>query len=275
MAVADWKTPTDLQNLGSFLGLTGYFRPLIKGYASIVQLLMDMAWKLELHKFRGKAAYMKAMKGYSLKDLWGRAHDQAFLRLKVALISEPVLKGLEYDGTPFIVTTDGCKYGFAGMLTQKFITVLPNRTEKMAIHPIGFSSNRMSTTEEKYKPFIPEFAALKHSLDKFSDIIWGYPVEIETDCQALRDHLLNLALNSTHARWRDTVLAHNIVDIHHRPGHLNVVADGLSWKFVNAPKEQVDGHEWTISKNWEAWTNLANDILITNTASLEPTLIVL
>jgi hypothetical protein len=30
-AVVDWKTPTDLQNLGSFLGLTGYFQSLIKG----------------------------------------------------------------------------------------------------------------------------------------------------------------------------------------------------------------------------------------------------
>ena len=103
----------------------------------------------------------------------------------------------------------------------------------------------------------------------------GIPLEIETDCQALRDHLLNLALISTHARWRDAVLTHNIVDVHHRPGCLNVVADGLSWKFVNAPKEQGVGHEWTISKDWEAWTNLANDILVTNTASLEPTLITL
>ena len=191
--------------------MTGYFRPLIKGYATIAQPLTDMARKLELPKFRGKAAYTKAMKGYSLEGLWGQIHDQAFLRLKVALVSEPVLKGPKYDGTPFIVTTDGCKYGFAGMLTQKFTTILPNGTEKTTIHPIGFSSKRTSTTEEKYKPFILEFAALKHSLDKFSDIIWGYPVEIETDCQALRDHLLNPALNSTHARWRDAVLGHNIV----------------------------------------------------------------
>ena len=212
-AVANWKRPTNLQNLGSFLGLTGYFCPLIKGYASIAQPLTDMARKLELPTSKGKAAYTKAMKAYSLKEIWGRVHDQAFLRLKIALISEPVLKGPRYDGTPFIVTTDGCKYGFAGMLTQKFTTVLPNGTEKTTIHPIGFSSKRTSTTEEKYKPFILEFAALKHSLDKFSDIIWGYPVEIETDCQALRDHLLNPALNSTHARWRDGVLAHNIIDI--------------------------------------------------------------
>jgi hypothetical protein len=110
-------------------------------------------------------------------------------------------------------------------------------------------------------PFILEFTALKHCLDKFGDIIWGYPVELETDCQALRDHLFSTTLNSTHARWRDAVLAHNIVDIRHRPGRLNVVADGLSRKFVNKPTEPGDGHKWTVSEDWEAHTRLANDIL--------------
>ena len=259
-AVADWKTPTDLQNLGSFLGLTGYFRSLIKGYASVAQPLSDLARNLDLPKLKGKAAYTRAMKGFSLQGLWTKDHDRAFLRLKVALTSEPVLKGPKYDGTPFVVTTDGCKYGFAGMVTQKFTTILPNGTEKTVIHPIGFSSKRTSPAEEKYMPFILEFAALKHCLDKFRDVIWGYPVELETDCQALRDHLLSTTLNSTHARWRDAVLAHNIVDIRHRPGRLNVVADGLSRKFVNLPTEPGDGHEWTVSQDWEARTGLANDI---------------
>jgi hypothetical protein len=270
-AIADWKTPKDLQNLGSFLGLTGYFRPLIKGYASIAQPLTDLARNLELPKLKGKAAYTRAMKGFSLDGLWKREHDHAFLRLKVALTSEPVLKGPKYDGTPFIVTTDGCKYGFAGMLTQRFTTVLPNGTERTTAHPIGFASKRTSTTEEKYKPFILEFGALKHSLDKFSDIIWGYPIELETDCQALRDHLLSSTLNSTHARWRDAVLAHNIVDVRHRPGRLNVVADGLSRKFVNLPKEDGDGHEWTVSEDWEARTRLANDVFNIQTSQLEST----
>ena len=182
-AITDWKIPTDLQNLGSFLGLAGYFRSLIKGYASIAQPLTDLARKLELPKLKGKAAYTRAMKGYSLEGLWAKEHDHAFLRLKVALVSEPVLKGPKYDGTPFIVTTDGCKYGFAGMLTQKSTVVLPNGTEKTIVHPIGFASKRTSTTEEKYKPFILEFAA-----------------QVETDCQALWDHLLSSTLNSTHAR---------------------------------------------------------------------------
>ena len=52
-------------------------------------------------------------------------------------------------------------------------------------HPIAFTLKCTSALEHNYKPFLLEFAALKFSLDKFSDIVWGFPVEIETDCPAL------------------------------------------------------------------------------------------
>lgn len=202
-AIIDWKTPTDLQNLGAFTGLTGYFRTLVKGYAAIAQPLTDLAKGLEVQKGKGKAAYRRAMKGYSLTDLWKPEHTHAFLKLKVALTCEPVLQGPKFDGTPFIVTTDDCKFGFAGMLTQRHTSVLPSGKEVTRIHPVAFASKRTSTIEERYQPYILEFAALKFSLDKFSDVVWGFPIELETDCQALRDQLLSDRLNSTHARWRD------------------------------------------------------------------------
>lgn len=209
-AVVDWKTPTDLQNLGSFLGLTGYFRSLVKGYAAIVQPLTDLACSLDLPKLKGKAAYTRAMEGHSLSGIWGKEHDKAFLWLEIALTCEPVLKGPKYDGTPFIITTDGCKYGFTGMCSQKYTSILSNGTEKTTIHPIGFVSKRTSTTEEKYKPFLLKNAAMKYTLDKFSDVIWGCPIEPETDCQALRDSLLNDKPSTMHARWCDGILAHEI-----------------------------------------------------------------
>ena len=68
--------------------------------------------------------------------------------------------------------------------------------------------------------------ALKFSLDKFSDIMYGYPVIIKTDCQALWDFLMNNKLSSMHERWQDSVLAHNIIDVQHVPGVTNIV-DGL------------------------------------------------
>ena len=86
------------------------------------------------------------------------------------------------------------------------------------LHPLGFTSKRTSKTEEKYKLFLLEFAALKFGLDKFSDITWGFPIEIETDCQALHDHLMNDKLSATHARWQNRILAHQIIDVCHVPG---------------------------------------------------------
>jgi hypothetical protein len=146
------------------------------------------------------------------------------------------------------------------MCSQRFTTVGANGKDIVRIHPVAFASKRTSTTEEKYKPFLLEFAALKFSLDKFSDFVWGFPVELETDCRALRDHLTNEKLNSTHSRWRDGVLDHHIVDVRHRPGRLNPVADGLSRQYVGKEICAGDGHEWTVSEDWEARTGLAHDI---------------
>ena len=56
-AIVDWKQPMNLQNLTAFTGLTGYFRPLIKGYAVLAQPLTDLARGLDLPKGKGKAAY--------------------------------------------------------------------------------------------------------------------------------------------------------------------------------------------------------------------------
>ena len=132
---------------------------------------------------------------------------------------------------------------------------------------MGFASKRTSKTEEKYKPFLLEFAALKFGLDKFSDITWGFPIEVETDCQALRDHLMNDKLSATHARWRDGILAHQITDVRHVPGRLNVVADGLSRACEGTEHEEGDGSSWTVSEDWETNTGLTHNIFQLTDAS--------
>src|ERR1700678_3723355 len=177
------------------------------------------------------------------------------MALKARLISEPVLSAPVYDGTPFILTTDGSKDAFAGVLSQKIKSTLTGGKEVSRLHPIAFASKRTSTSEEKYKPFLLEFAALKYSFDKFSDIVYGYPVEVETDCQALRDVLMNDKLSATHARWRDGVLAHNIVDVRHIPGVTNI-ADGLSQQYESTPKTEGDGSEWDVDASWEPGAGL-------------------
>lgn len=168
-----------------------------------------------------------------------------------------------FDGRPFIVTSDGCKDGFGAVLSHRFGDTLPDGTKMTRVHPVVFASKRSSPSEEKYKPYLLEFTGLKFALDKFDGIIYGSPVELETDCQALRDTLLNEKLNATHARWRDGVLAHHIINVRHRPGASNGTADGLSRQFTAALKTDDDGHLSTVNPDWEATVGLTHDVFFT------------
>ena len=119
-AIVGWRQPPDLLNLSRFLGLAGYFRDLVKNYAKIAQPLSDLIRGAAIPKDCGKAAYRAALQAVKLANTWTPAHSVAFLGLKTALTSEPVLKAPRFDGTPFIVTTDGSKDGFGSMLAQHF-----------------------------------------------------------------------------------------------------------------------------------------------------------
>ena len=265
-AIVDWPIPEDASHLEGFLGLTSYFRDLVKGYAQIEGPLRNLLRQVPIPAGTKKHKYQQIMKAFKVKDLWTPDHTKTFLILKARLISEPVLSAPIYDGTPFILTTDGCKDAFAGVLSQRIKSTLPGGKEVTRLHPIAFASKRTSLSEEKYKPFLLEFAALKYSFDKFSDIVYGYPVEVETDCQALRDVLMNDKLSATHARWRDGVLAHNIIDVRHIPGVTNI-ADGISRQYENTPKSGNDGSNWEVDSDWESGAGLVYGI---NCVSIPP-----
>ena len=47
-AIVNWKTPETALNLASFLGLTGWFRDLIKDYAKIETLLRNLIREVDL-----------------------------------------------------------------------------------------------------------------------------------------------------------------------------------------------------------------------------------
>jgi RNase H-like domain found in reverse transcriptase len=72
--------------------------------------------------------YCWAMGAYNLENRWTETHTKAFLDLKIVITSEPILWGPRWDGTPFVVMTDGCKDGFAGVLAQRFPYMKPNGT---------------------------------------------------------------------------------------------------------------------------------------------------
>ena len=89
--VVNWGVPLDLLNLNLFCCLTKYFRGLIKDYAIIAQPLTDLCHGVAIPCNKGKGAYRKAMQNLSLEGKWMPELDKAFIDLKTALTSEPVL----------------------------------------------------------------------------------------------------------------------------------------------------------------------------------------
>ena len=78
---------------------------------------------------------------------------------------------------------------------------------------------------------------------------------------------MNDKLSATHARWRDGILAHQIIDVHHVPGRLNVVADGLSRAGEGTEHEEGDSSEWTVSEDWESDKGLIHDVFLLTDAN--------
>ncbi len=72
----------------------------------------------------------------------------------------------------------------------------------------------------------------------------------------------------THARWEESIVCRNIVDIQHRPGVTNVVADAISRKWAEAkgPSKDGDGADWSVRPDWEASSGISNDIMQVMTA---------
>ena len=258
-AIVDWPIPEDALHLEGFLGLTSYFCDLVKGYTQVEGPLQNLLCLVPIPAGTKKHKYQQIMKAFKLEDHWMADHTKTFIALKARLISEPVLSAPVYNGTPFILTTDGCKDAFAGILAQRIKSTLPGGKEVTRLHPIAFASKRTLTSEEKYKPFLLKFAALKYSFDKFSNIVYGYLVKVETDCQALHDVLMNDKLSATHARWRDGVLAHNIIDVRHIPGITNI-ADGISQQYEGTAKLAGDGSDWDVDSDWESRAGLVYGI---------------
>eukprot|EP00731_Ephydatia_muelleri_P015791 Em0009g215a len=155
--IADWPTPSCLQDLKQFLGLASYYRRFVRNFAAIVAPLVKLTEKGHVWH-------------------WSSDCDAAFLQLKERLVTSPIL-GYPVFNQPFMVDTDASGEGLGAVLSQYVSGV-----ERV----IAFASRSLSKAERKYCATRREMLALVWAIKHFRPYLYGRRFTVRTDSPGSR-----------------------------------------------------------------------------------------
>ncbi|KAL7857415.1 hypothetical protein SRHO_G00163140 [Serrasalmus rhombeus] len=227
-AVSQWKQPTDLKSLQSFLGFCGYYRHFIANFSAIVHPLTDLTrGYLPTQKGRAgskdKSDYFRKSEPFG--DRWTPSCTEAFQKILHCLTSAPVLAFAD-STKPYILHVDASLEGLGAVLNQKY---------PEGLRPVAFASCKVSSSERNYPVHQLKFLALKWAIvDKLHDYLYGVRFTVRTDNNPLTYVLTTAKLNATGQRWLAALSTYDFA-IQYRPGRENVDADHLS---RNASEEE-------------------------------------
>lgn len=131
-AVNQWPVPASVKELRSFLGLAGYYHRFVRNFGLITRPLNDLLKKGAIFS-------------------WTTVHDQAFLAIKQALTSGPVLALPDFS-KPFCVETDASGSGIGAVLTQ-------------AGHPLAYLSKSLCPHSQGLSAYEKEYLAILLALE--------------------------------------------------------------------------------------------------------------
>ncbi|KAJ7975820.1 Retrotransposon protein, putative, Ty3-gypsy subclass [Quillaja saponaria] len=195
-AIQEWKTPTSVIELRSFLGLANYYRRFVEGYSR-------------------KAAPLTELLKKGTVWHWGEPCQTAFEDMKLAMINDPVL-ALPDISKPFEVQTDASDYAFGGVLLQEN-------------HPVAYESHKLSQAERRYTAQEKEMLAVIHCLRVWRHYLLGSRFIVKTDNTGVSHFFTQPKLTPKQGRWHE-FLAEFDFEFEHKAGKSNQAADALSRK---------------------------------------------
>ena len=205
-ALHDWKLPTDLTQVKSFLGFTSFYRRYIRNYSKLAKPLSELT---------------KGPKGKPWEPL-GPEQIKAFNELIAALTERVLLHHVRND-RPFYLTTDASNYAIGASLEQ-----VDKDGDRV---PLAFASKTLPDSRIHYCATKKELYAIVYFMRYFVGFYRGQHVYIETDHYALR-WLWKFVdpVDSMYFRWMTEMNNYEPWSISYLPGEKNVVADALSRK---------------------------------------------
>ena len=180
-----WKLPTNKKQLKSFLGLTGYFRHFLEHYATKTFPLTEMLARNKPDKL-----------------VWGEAELEAFNKLKLALMTKPVLRPPDMS-KDFKIFADASSVALSGILVQK-------EDDSPSYYVIAYASRKLLPRERKFAIVELELMAIVFSLTKFHHWVYGKKIEVFSDHRPLQ-WLDSLSKHSSRlARWNLIIQNYNV-----------------------------------------------------------------
>ena len=156
-AVQNWPVPVSVKEVRSFLGLCGYYRRYIQGFAAIAKCL---------HRLTEKGRTF----------IWNQECQIAFETLKSKLVEAPILAHPDFT-KPFILDTDASLDSIGGVLSQEI-----DGRERV----IAYGSRVLSKTERRYCVTKRELLAIVFFVSQFRHYLYGRKFKIRTDHGSLR-----------------------------------------------------------------------------------------
>ena len=137
------------------------------------------------------------------------------------------------------------KHNYDGRSTKRLGATLWQKQKTGDIKPIGFASRYLSDTEKKYAINELELLAVVWGLEHFRLYIYGKPIKLLTDHQALEPLIKRNRSNKTYSarltRWLDR-LAHFDINIKHIAGKHLALTDYLSRNPISSP-EPIENYD--------------------------------
>jgi hypothetical protein len=152
--VIDWKSPTIVHEVRSFLGLAGYYRRFIPDFLMIAKPMTSL-----LQKDHNKFA-------------WTEECEAAFCTLQKLLTTAPILAQPDIE-QPFDVFCDASKNGLGCVLMQDG-------------RVIAYASRQLRKHEVNYPTHDLELIAVVHALKIWRHYLLGNVCNIFTDHQSLK-----------------------------------------------------------------------------------------
>ena len=162
-----WPSPRNIKELRGFLGLTGYYRRFVKGYAQLTRVLTN---QLKKDAFA-----------------WNEDSKRVFQQLKVVMSQVPVLAMPDFHKT-FVVETDASQCGLGAVLMQD-------------THPIAYYSKTLGKRASNKPIYKKELMEIVFAVLKWKHYLLGRRFVVKTDQLSLRHFLEQREVIREYQKW--------------------------------------------------------------------------